>query len=252
MQNNLEIYENLWSKVSVLPPNIWPFFKISNQYKGKAILEIGCGKIPRAPIEGTHFLDISPEAVDALNKKGGKGVVGNIERMPFDDKQFDLVLAFEILEHIQNDTQALKEIYRVLKDNGLAVIATPLHQKWFTNADTYVGHVRRYEPLELLRKITDAGFTINRFSVSGITPFVYTISFLRNGISFFRKFIGRIAKNKNDQVLSRGASMLIPLIAFFETMRGIAWHQKEQYERETKNRAGVTLALEKKIATIKP
>lgn len=245
--NNLEIYENLWSKISVLPPSIWSFFKISSQYKGKAILDIGCGKYPRVPVEGTYFLDISKKAIDALNQKGGKGVVGEIENMPFADKQFDLVVAFEILEHIEHDQKALQEICRVLKDNGLVFIATPLHQKWFTLADTEAGHVRRYEPAELLQKARNAGFALKNFSVSGITPFVYGTGFIR---WIYYGLMRTASRSDNTKMLSCGINVFIYFIAFFEKMRGTTWHAEDQYIKKTKNRAGVTLALKKKVATM--
>ena len=58
----------------------------------------------------------------------------DIERMPFSDESFDLVIANHILEHVEDDMCAVSEIYRVLRSGGMAILQTPyspvLHRTW--------------------------------------------------------------------------------------------------------------------------
>lgn len=49
----------------------------------------------------------------------------DVTEMPFPDKFFDLVICNHVLEHVQNDTEALSEIFRVIKPGGLAILQTP-------------------------------------------------------------------------------------------------------------------------------
>ncbi|MEQ8193095.1 MAG: class I SAM-dependent methyltransferase, partial [Rhodospirillales bacterium] len=53
---------------------------------------------------------------------------GDVSNLPFDDCSFDFVLATDIIEHVENDKQALAEIYRVMKPGGYAIISVPAFQ----------------------------------------------------------------------------------------------------------------------------
>lgn len=100
--------------------------------KGKKFLEVGCGlgyfsnKASRlgAKVSG---IDIGPKLV-AINKKltpNGKFMVSSASKLPFKDESFDVVLSTEVIEHVENQKAALKEMSRVLKKNGILVITTP-------------------------------------------------------------------------------------------------------------------------------
>lgn len=100
--------------------------------KGKKFLEVGCGlgyfsnKASRlgAKVSG---IDIGPKLV-AINKKltpNGKFIVSSASKLSFKDESFDVVLSTEVIEHVENQKAALKEMSRVLKKNGILVITTP-------------------------------------------------------------------------------------------------------------------------------
>jgi SAM-dependent methyltransferase len=80
-------------------------------------------------------------------------------------EKFDYVFAFEVLEHIMNDVDALKEWSSHLKTDGHILISVPAHMKHFDRDDEYVGHIRRYEKSEIIEKFSCVGlYDIHVFS----------------------------------------------------------------------------------------
>ena len=97
---------------------------------------------------------------------GGKGQVkvGNILDMPYEDGEFDVVLASEILEHVPEDVQAISELARITAPGGIVAVTVP--RKWpeavcWKLSDEYHanegGHIRIYEASDLRAKLEAAG-----------------------------------------------------------------------------------------------
>ena len=169
---NREFYDALWSDARLQSPqrfNTWPLVS-GLLAAAPARLEIGPGLRPRLPIAGTHFLDISAPAIGQLNARGGIAVAGEITALPFGDEEFDLVAAFDVVEHVEDDRQVFRELSRVLKDGGVIVFSVPLHAGLWTEFDERVGHARRYEPAELLTILADHGLAIERSAKFGMKP----------------------------------------------------------------------------------
>lgn len=81
-------------------------------------------------------------------------VVDTIKDLP--DAGFDYLLAFEVLEHIEADCDALRSWVQKLRHGGRLLVSVPAHQRKFGRSDELVGHVRRYEReqlMELLRSV---------------------------------------------------------------------------------------------------
>jgi SAM-dependent methyltransferase len=169
---NREFYDALWSRAHLERPNrfnTWPL--ISGLFsEAPARLEIGPGLRPRLPIPGTHFLDISAPVIERLNARGGRAVPGEITALPYRDGEFDLVCAFDVVEHAEDDQQAFRELSRVLQDGALLVFSVPLHEKCWTGFDDLVGHARRYEPAALLARIEGNGLTLEKSAAFGMAP----------------------------------------------------------------------------------
>ncbi|MDD5605870.1 MAG: class I SAM-dependent methyltransferase [Patescibacteria group bacterium] len=77
---------------------------------------------------------------------------------------YDLVTAFDVLEHIQNDVVALQNWHRVIKPNGWLYLTVPAHAWLFTTHDQVLHHFRRYSALDLRQKVECAGFEIKFLS----------------------------------------------------------------------------------------
>lgn len=72
----------------------------------------------------------------------------------------DLVVAFDVLEHISDDAAAAAEIRRVLRPGGTLLVAVPCDMELWSAHDEAVGHVRRYDREGLLRLVNGAGLTV--------------------------------------------------------------------------------------------
>lgn len=73
---------------------------------------------------------------------------------------YDLVVAYEVLEHIEDDRRALTSIWHLLKPRGYLLASVPAHMSKWGATDVWAGHVRRYERAELEDKLRNAGFEI--------------------------------------------------------------------------------------------
>ena len=167
---NSEFYDAFWSKTYLTRPerfNTWPL--ISALLPAAPLrLEIGPGLRPRLPIAGTHFLDISPPVIERLNARGGIAQSGEITALPFNAGIFDLVTAFDVVEHVENDRRVFAELTRVLKQDGRLIFSVPLHPAHWTTFDDYVGHARRYEPAALQELIASHGLVVEKSAVFGM------------------------------------------------------------------------------------
>ena len=172
LQTNRTFYDALWRKARLQRPdgfNTWPI--VSELLPlAPARLEIGPGLRPRLPIAGTHFVDISAPAIERLNARGGIAVPGEISALPFSDREFDLVCAFDVIEHAEDGAWVFREVSRVLKDTGVLIFSVPLHADLWTEFDDVVGHARRYDPADLLATMADNRLVLEKSAVFGMQP----------------------------------------------------------------------------------
>ncbi|MDU0460251.1 MAG: class I SAM-dependent methyltransferase [Geobacteraceae bacterium] len=169
---NRDFYDLLWSGSDLERPdrfNTWPL--ISGLLPLDASrLEIGPGLRPRLPIPGTCFVDISPPVIERLTARGGIAVAGEIDALPFCDNKFGLVCAFDVIEHTEDDRRVFSEVSRVLKQGGLFVFSVPIYAALWTKFDELVGHVRRYDPADLLALLADHGLVLESSAAFGMQP----------------------------------------------------------------------------------
>jgi SAM-dependent methyltransferase len=103
-------------------------------------------------------LDSSEEAIRFCSEKGlGPVRRGDICAMPFASDSFDLVLATDVIEHVEDDGLALQEIARVLRPGGKALITVPAFSSLWGLQDRVSHHHRRYRLRQLRRQIQKAG-----------------------------------------------------------------------------------------------
>jgi len=169
---NSAFYDALWADTYLTSPesfNTWAL--ISDLLPAAAMrLEVGPGLRPRLPISGTHFIDASPPAVERLGARGGIARAGEITALPFVDKGFDLVAAFDVIEHVMDDRRVFAELTRMLKENGCLIFSVPLHPLHWTVFDDYVGHARSYKPADLVQMIADNELVVEKSAVFGMQP----------------------------------------------------------------------------------
>jgi SAM-dependent methyltransferase len=172
IDKNHRFYDSLWSGASLIEPqrfNTWPLVQ-SLLPIGGSQLEVAPGLRPRLPLEGTQFLDISTRALSKLRDRGAQVAQGEVGSLPFADGTFDLVCAFDIIEHVEDDGGALSELSRVAKSGGALLISIPLHISMWTPFDDLVGHKRRYEPQDLIAKLAQNHLVVESSAVFGMQP----------------------------------------------------------------------------------
>ena len=172
LEANHRFYDPLWRDARLVEPerfNTWPLVS-SLVSPSRPRLEIAPGLRPRLPIEGTHFVDISVPAVAKLRARGASAVLGLVSALPFPNGAFDLVCAFDIVEHVDDEDGALSELSRVAAPDAVLLLSVPLHPSHWTAFDDFVGHRRRYEPQRLIAKLVEHGFPIEQSAVYGMRP----------------------------------------------------------------------------------
>ncbi len=170
VEKNSRFYDAFWSRTYLTRPerfNTWPLISTLLPAAPRR-LEIGPGLRPRLPVAGTHFLDLSPPVVARLNADGGLAQSGEITALPFADGHFDLVAAFDVIEHVEDDRRVFAELTRVLRPGGRLIFSVPLHSAYWTEFDDYVGHARRYEPAGLQGLLAIHGLAVEQSAVFGM------------------------------------------------------------------------------------
>lgn len=123
-------------------------------------IEIGAGISPVSDLDrNVVFTDVTSEGLRVLKNMKGNGlfVVADGTALPFKDKAFSHCIASEVIEHIADDSQALREMSRVLKSNGRCILTFPHRNAYYALDDAYVNHYRRYDLPEIKGKLTSAG-----------------------------------------------------------------------------------------------
>lgn len=101
--------------------------------KGKNLLDVGCGS-PSDSMKAGSFLrfigygtgmDIEKRDIPFPFK------LGDIQKIPFKDKSFDVITVIEVIEHVKDPNKALDELHRVLKKGGVIILTTPNNHTFF-------------------------------------------------------------------------------------------------------------------------
>jgi len=139
--------------------------RFDNGLSGKPfrILDVGCGtgiNLKYLQILGDVYgLDISKNALIFSQNRGLPSLIcGSADKLPFKDELFDLVLALDVIEHIDEDLSAVRELNRVLKPGGRLILTVPAFQFLWTSHDLALHHKRRYTRSGILSILRLGGF----------------------------------------------------------------------------------------------
>lgn len=188
----------------------------------------------------------------------------NVYHMPYADNTFDAVIMSEILEHIDDDVQALREAFRVLKPGGVVAITVPnadypflwdpinrtlewlfgRHIQHGPFAGIWANHVRLYWRDDLRRAVSEAGFAVEeeRSFTHHSFPFIHNLVYgfgmplLESGLlpENMANAADRTTFDKNDGSLLNPINLGIRVLNFFDRPNRI---------NETPDKATVNLAI---------
>jgi ubiquinone/menaquinone biosynthesis C-methylase UbiE len=166
---------------------MWRHFSASSSdYR---ILDAGCGAGAFLSIlqkQATAYgIDSSFKACEFSKNKKNNVVQADIRRLPFKDNSFDAIFALDLIEHTEEESNILKEIYRVCSPCGTCIITVPAWDCLWSERDSYLGHKRRYTIKKLQISLETARFKIIKCSY--IYTLLFPILYLRNKI---RDYLG--------------------------------------------------------------
>jgi SAM-dependent methyltransferase len=141
------------------------------------ILDVGCGTganlIMLSKYGDAEGVDVSDDAIAFCRERGlDKVRLGAGEALPYEDGTFDLVTAFDVVEHMDDDLAGLSEMHRVLRPGGRALLFVPTFMFLWGLQDDVSHHRRRYRLPQLRRVLEQAGFEIERTTYANITFFL--------------------------------------------------------------------------------
>ncbi|MDN5797520.1 MAG: class I SAM-dependent methyltransferase [Intrasporangium sp.] len=105
-------------------------------------------------------LEYGAEGAEVARERGLTVIRGDATRLPLTDACLDLVVAFDVLEHIPDDDAAAAEAHRVLRPGGTYLVAVPADPRLWSEHDLAVDHVRRYTRANLSAVLERGGFAI--------------------------------------------------------------------------------------------
>ena len=141
------------------------------------ILDVGCGTGANlqmlSEFGAAEGVDVSTEALDFCRARGlSKVKQGAAESLPYEDASFDLVTGLDVVEHLDDDVAGLREMRRVLRPDGRALLFVPAFMFLWGVQDDISHHRRRYTVPELKRRLGEAGLTVERATYANISFFL--------------------------------------------------------------------------------
>lgn len=133
------------------------------------IFDLGCGTghnlIMLQELGEATGIDLSADALAYCRELGCRSTLqGDLTNLPLEDGVADLVVASDILEHLDADAKGASEIRRVLKDDGYALVTVPAFMWLWGTQDDVSHHKRRYTRAELRRVLEGAGLRIEKLT----------------------------------------------------------------------------------------
>lgn len=148
-------------------------YSILKHHVGSTILDIGCGEgsfITNMKNKKLIYgIDIEKSEIKKARKRFAKQKHIICTEGDFSDKKivqklkkrkFDTIISINVFEHLKNDRKAIKDVYDILDRGGTFLLVVPAFSKLYSRIDREVGHYRRYDKKELIKKLEKNNFEI--------------------------------------------------------------------------------------------
>jgi SAM-dependent methyltransferase len=149
--------------------------KLSSSGSALRILDVGCGTGANlemlSQFGNSEGVDVSDDALEFCRGKGLTVQKGLAEKLPYGDETFDVTTALDVVEHLDDDISGLKEMHRVTKKGGYSLIFVPAFM-WLWGVQDDISHHRiRYTKRQIVDRLKQAGYTIERATYANWTFF---------------------------------------------------------------------------------
>lgn len=207
--NKSSFYDNLrkneWKVVGKIGPSarirFSIIYKLMDSYledKNSKTLDCGCGSgeflkyLSNKGYSNLAGTDFSKESIKQSSSKiSGDFYLSDLSnKNGLKKKNYEAIVCSEVLEHVEDDALALKNLFKALRKGGFLFISVPYLNKNWSHHDEFSGHFRRYEVNELENKLKKIGFKVERSF--GWGNFVYSLYYV-----LLRRFEPKEVMSKN-------------------------------------------------------
>lgn len=199
-------------------------YMLSRLEGGATVLNVGVGsgvleRLALAKAVNIHALDPNEKTIERLRQELGLGEraqVGYSQAMPFQNKTFDIVVAAEVLEHLDNTVleESLEEVWRVLKPGGFLLASTPYREKLIDNqvvcpacAEVFhkFGHVQTFDRARMQKLLEDHAFVVEKLWITTFADWRRSgaKNFVKSLIKVFLARLGEAAADPHLLVIGR-------------------------------------------------
>lgn len=187
--------------------------------RGARVAEIGCGA-------GAFLHDLSGMGFDVTGvetseearalavalreaQSGSWPIHDDIVRL---EGAFDVIAAFDVLEHIEDDAAFLESLRRFAKPGALLCVSVPAHRRWWGPGDVWAGHFRRYDREDLIQLIERAGWSVER-----IVPYGFPIASATEllGRPYYARIVARRGETTAQDATALSGIDRRPYISFW-------------------------------------
>jgi SAM-dependent methyltransferase len=154
------------------------------------VLDAGCGS-GRNMVELRHYgqvtgIELSSTSVQAARERHvGEVFEGSVLDMPFADDSFDLAVSLDVVEHLEDDVAALRELRRVVAPGGRLLVTVPAYQWLWSRHDVINHHHRRYSRGTLVGAAEQAGWICQ--STTHFNAFLLPLAIGMRAVEFFSR-----------------------------------------------------------------
>lgn len=134
------------------------------------VLDVGSADGPSVGWLAARELKVALD-IDRRGLEPGTGVCGSAMELPFGDESFEVVSAFDVLEHCEPEGAVVAELGRVLAPGGRLLISVPAYQWAWTDFDVENGHHRRYTRARAVSAVESHGLEVLRSSYAFASTF---------------------------------------------------------------------------------
>jgi SAM-dependent methyltransferase len=204
--SGLNVLHDLESNLSNYNELIFKLIRRNWNSNQKLILDFGAGSGTLSDLWKDSFgispdcVEIDPKLLNILRKKGFKAEA-KVEELK---NRYDFVFTSNVLEHIEEDSIAVKQIFKCMNGSGRLVVYVPAFPILYTEFDRVIGHYRRYTKKSLKKLLEENGFTLVSIKYNDSLGFILTL--IVRGLSLRAE---RVASSK--VILKVYNSLILPL-----------------------------------------